>query len=156
MVGVGPVLARGVHRHVGCGGLGDELVLPSAVGHAHEQVQPGAVLHHLDLVSHGLLEGCQQGRVLAPVLRLHAPHVAVPRAIGHEAGEHLLVQPRHWRVGGGEGLAPLSQQRLGQHEVVDAQGRRERLRERAHVDDAPALVHGGQGRQRALAVACIW
>lgn len=120
-----------------------------AVAHAHEQVQPRAAFQYVHLAAHIFAQRRRERVVLAAVSRLHATQVAAPRAVGHEAREHLLVEPGHRRVRAGEGLAPPLKEGRGQHEVVHAQGGGERFRERAHVDDAAPVVHGGQRRQRA-------
>lgn len=141
------------HRHIGGGSGGHELVLAAPVAHAHEQVQPRAAFQHVYLAAHIFAQRRRERVVLAAVSRLHATQVAAPRAVGHEAREHLLVEPGHRRVRAGEGLASPLKEGRGQHEVVHAQGGGERFRERAHVDDAAPVVHGGQRRQRALPVA---
>ncbi len=65
----------------------------------------------------------------------------------------------HWPIPGGAGtglgqrLVDRRDEAAGQHEVAQAEGGQQQLREAADVDHPAAAIEGAQGRERAPGIA---
>ena len=137
-------------------GLCDQLLLPRPRHRVQpdDDMQPGLGADHRGRRAKGLGQGGEEHRTTFTVPAADPPHMPLIGAALDQLGQRLLFEPRRMPVGQPLCLGKGRRQRLRNDEVAKAQGWRERLGNRAEIDDpiaappAPAWLGSGAMSKR--------